>query len=451
MKIVRCSHCGMTNRSGSNFCNRCGAALQEGKQPVDSAPTEQGNQIEEENLHNPNPQDTFADTPAKNEPRATVDDQPLRNEIDHNIDRAYTTSEDSSDTEQYDDHSARLVTGIQGLLDPIRIASDQNAETLDEQRLFTAPPLAVSANRLRRIRTLVTEDPTLIEEPTQIRALQQIRLRLPWLIVLLLAAVGLPVLLLFTAPVGTPRQWPGVTEAHATIDALPNDAIVWMFWAYDPATAGEMDLVALPLATHLIERNVQTHLVSLLPTGLATADRLWRSAQAEALASNRFGSSTGGIDHLQGAYLPGGAPALALLATSPSTALIGHTSRAANLLPFVVNRRPALSIVLAAEVEDVQHWLELVQPDTQIPVVAFTSAGAAPLLQPYLASGQLRGLVSGFDGAMAYQEQRGRRFTRAEDLRFTQQLIAQNWGHFALLIILILGNLSALWGGGQNG
>ena len=103
------------------------------------------------------------------------------------------------------------------------------------------------------------------------------------------------------------------------------------------------------------------------------------------------------------------------------------------------------------DAEDVQQWLEMVQTETQLPVIAFTGAGADPIVRPYLASGQLAGLVSGFDGAAAYQQLRDRRFGRLPSTRYTAQLIAQNWGHIALILLLLLGNLRALWLGGKRG
>jgi hypothetical protein len=78
--------------------------------------------------------------------------------------------------------------------------------------------------------------------------------------------------------------------------------------------------------------------------------------------------------------------------------------------------------------------------------VAFTSAAADPILRPYLESRQLAGLVSGFDGARAYQELSGVPLTPANSERLSRQLSGQTWGQAAFLLALILGNLAALFG-----
>ncbi len=476
MSVIRCSHCGTTNRAGSNFCNRCGTDLRdqgEGQLPsqADAMPEEASTLAPDPSQRNDSStteaHDTRGEAVPEREPdptwgrRTRLDDRYLT-ESDRpwysaqGEEENVTTGGSAVDTDAFaadaqGERPRRLVSGLQGLLEPIRISSNLGGAELAEQSRLTLPLLTVPTAQLRQIRALVAEDPILLEHRLATAGAPQVRLRLPWLIILLTMAVGLPILLFFTAPVGQAEQWPGVAEAYAAIDALPAESSVWILWAYDPTTAGEMDLVALALATHLIERQAQANVISLLPTGLASARRLWRAAATDLVVTEGVGVLNGRTSFIEAAYLPGGAPALALLAAAPQEALLGHTDRAASWLALTADQRPALTIVLAAYPEDVQQWLELVQTERPLPVLAFTGAGADPVLRPYLASGQLQGLVSGFDGAAAYQQLLDRRFARLPSTRYTEQLIAQNWGHFALLLILILGNLRALWLGGERG
>lgn len=436
MSIIRCPHCGTTNRSGSNFCNRCGVDLREGSEnpPLGDAPAAPDGRA-------------TAQPPFSPEPTPLADDQ-----ADLWVDDA--TSADGADGEWPDEadpppgveRPRRLVSGVQGLLEPMRLTRGGDAEELASPAPLFTPLPATQADRLRRVRDLVAQDPVLADGLLPAQPALPLRLRVPWLIVLLVAAVALPLLLLFTAPVGTPQPWPGVAEAYATLDQVQPDAPIWILWAYDPATAGEMDLLALPMVSHLLERQGRPVLISLLPNGLATAQRLFTQALAELPAQSTPVGGLLGVDrYLEGGYLPGGAAALTLLAQFPATALIGHTDRTAFMLGPLVTQRPALAIVVAAQAEDVQQWLEQVQPLAPSPVVAFTSAAADPLLRPYLASGQLHGLVSGFDGAATYQQLRTRAVPGIWEGRWLQQLIAQNWGHAALLLILLLGNLRGLF------
>ena len=445
MSTIRCPHCGTANRVGSNFCNRCGVDLRDSN-PESGAPDEFDQ--------------TPATTPSQNQPAGSERPfLPDRQDDDFAWDESSTEQPFLDEGILLDegpiagsDRPPRLVSGLQGLLEPVRLTRIGSEEPVG---MPPQPPDALTltqSDRLRRVRDLVTQDPSLVDDLPGIAPTLPLRLRLPWLIVLLLLAVALPLLLLFTAPVGKPQQWPGVAEAYAAIDAVPPDAPIWILWAYDPATAGELDLVALPMAVHLLERQGRPVIVSLLPNGLASAQRLFAQALDELATARPARNQSLGVDsYLEGAYLPGGAAALTLLAQSPQSALIGHTDRTAFLLGPLVTQRPALAIVVAAQAEDVQQWLEQVQPLAPAPVVAFTGAGADPILRPYLDSGQLQGLVSGFDGAATYQQLLARPLNYTWDGRWLQQLVAQNWGHVALLLILLLGNLRGLlWGGAHE-
>lgn len=455
MNIIRCAHCGTTNRAGSNFCNRCGTALRDPEEeaagttePMVPDANRETNEIDAGSQSDSSQSTSENSATTKQGPSAL----PVRStQAQETAGRqqeqgAYSPMDGSSEQEP-----ERLVDGIQGLLEPTRIASELGERESAQPHASLLSDLTIPLPQLRRIRTIIAEDPTLVEHQFINPASTQTRLRYPWLITLILLALGIPLLLNVSGPVGEARQWPGVTDTYSKIDELATDDVVWIFWAYDPATSGEMDLVALPLADHLLERKAQVVVLSLLPTGLAVAQRLWENAAETIVVERGLGANQGRTIFVAGAYLPGGAPALSLLAASPVDALWGYTDRTTHWLSLVNLYDPALAVVVAAHPEDVQHWLELVQTETQLPTVAFTGAGADPILRPYLASGQLAGLVSGFDGAAAYQQLRDRRFGRLPSQRYRMQLIAQNWGHAVLLLLLLFGNLRAIWLGGNRG
>ena len=328
------------------------------------------------------------------------------------------------------------MVGVQGLLEPVQIASELS-ENSEPAAPAVATPLTLQAEQLRRIRALLSDDPVLLDPLPIAPPGTAVRWHLPWLLLLSSVALVLPILLNFLGPVGTPQQWPGVAEAHATIAQLSSDATVLVIWAYDAATAGEVELVALPLASHLLERRIR--LVQRAAEGLR-ADTTFQFVVDREL-------------YINAGYLPGGAAALTFVAQAPGRALVRHAPLAPLVAPLdtMTGNQPALTIVVAAQAESVQDWLEQGQPVQQRPTLAFTSAGADLLLRPYLASGQLSGLVSGFDGAASYQQLRTVHLAAGEEAWFQRQLVLQNWGHLALLLVLLLGNLAAWSRGGARG
>ena len=205
-----------------------------------------------------------------------------------------------------------------------------------------------------------------------------------------------------------------------------------------------MDLLALPLVAQLFDRQSQPIVVSLLPNGLATARRLFARTTDDMLEDPLLQTQAEHARYIEGGFLPGGAAALPLLGQNLRAGLLESTTGATPALTSALAQRPALAVIVAAQAEDVQQWLELVQPLDQIPVVAFTSASADVPLRPYLDSGQLRGLVSGFDGAYAYQQLLTHPLPRGEEAVYRLQLVFQNWGHLTFLLLIVLGNLAAL-------
>ncbi len=470
MNVLRCSHCGTTNRAGSNFCNRCGTDLRGDETEEEAAPsiasaTDPATDVgqgampgatdEAESPYDPSINLwNSAEFPARDqrvEPPLPPPDNPA-DEWTDDEDETPSTGPAAATTPR------RLITGVQGLLDPLRIASEltEQAETQTIPSIM-AEPVALQAEQLRRMRALLTQDPVLLDMPLAPHGQSAVRLHVPWLMLLFSLLVGIPILLDLKTPIGTPQQWPGVAEAHAVINALPADAAVLIVWAYDPATAAELDLVVLPLVSHLLERQTQPVIVSQLPGGLAVAQRLFDRAASGLQSTSSFRLTPGREPYVEAGYLPGGAALLSLVAQDPAVALLRHApdvsaaDGVALPLPNAAVIRPALTIVVAAQAEAVQQWLEQGQPVQYSPVLAFTSAGADPMLRPYFVSGQLSGLVSGFDGAIAYQQLRAIPLAVAEEALLDRHVVLQNWGHFGLLLLLLLGNLAALGKGRRHG
>jgi hypothetical protein len=100
-----------------------------------------------------------------------------------------------------------------------------------------------------------------------------------------------------------------------------------------------------------------------------------------------------------------------------------------------------LALVISARFEPVQRWLEQVQPLNQVPTLAITSAAAGPVVRPYLDSGQLAGMVSGYNGGIGYRQLLPRPLTRSELSPLWRQIRGHNGALIVLLIVIVIGNL----------
>lgn len=493
MPIILCPHCGTANRVGSNFCNRCGADLR-GEElryaPDEARPTrvEQAARRAAERLNPPPepPAQPPAESPAEPsaEPPASLPDPaegaplPAQEEGDASLpptvpffDLGLTSPSDPAASQPWlrpawEDESAepaeaaapppapdadeagpapsqpgapaRLVAAVQGLLAPLSISAGA------AERPQTPPPprLELNADQAREMRRLLADEPVLAARPLPTPPLRPRSLRIPWLFWLVGLAAALPVFLLVGSPPSpAPVPLPGVQEAYAAVQALPPSALVVAYWAYDPATAGEMDLVVLPALHHLLDQRARLAAVSLLPGGPATARRL--VARALRLPDELQATQPVATFLVQNDFWPGGAASLSLLRQAAGGGLASLDSSSA--APPILQRSPDLALLFASSAEDVQHWLEVVQPlYPTLPVVAFTSAAADPVVRPYRQSGQLAGLVTGYDGAAAYEELRSPGAATEAALALRRHAVAQGWSQAALLLILAAGSLAGL-------
>jgi len=429
MDSVRCPHCGTSNRSGSNFCNRCGTDLR--AEPVEPAADIPAAGVPPSVDAGRQP----AESPGAAAPRmapATVDpDQPWLEPGFIGADDIPFAPDEEDDFADLDAMpplpapAARLVSGVQGLLEPIRVAAIPHEE-VGQTSSLPHPGTTLNNEQMRRVRALLADEPVLASVPAHPQP-RRPALWLPWVFLILGLAVMLPLWAGWDSPTSSPRLWNGVDTAYRTIERLPAGAHIQVFWAYDPATAGEMDLLSTAVTRHLLQRTVTFDAVALLPNAPATAQRV-----VDHLLDQRLPDLAGVIaqDVLTVRFLPGGA----------------------TILPLLGQRTADLAVVIAARAEDVQYWLEQVASVNHAPVVAVTAAAADPALRPYLDSGQIVGLVSGFDGAYHYAELMAVTPDPSYVQSMRQQVAGQNYGIAAILAIIALGNFAALlFGRRQDG
>lgn len=462
MATVICPHCGVNNRSGSNFCNNCGTALgesdlrppeseakrasdlsQPAKPTTGSTPAEpEVAETHEADTPPPTQHSSDPDECTQNVPHTV--EQPEREPTERKqTERALPPVTPQETSTQKEDPPAETFTrsavarGIPGLLEPQTIVG----QTIEEVPRTATTDSSVEDVDLRRIRTLMTSDPRPNDERGTSDKIASPALRIPWVFALFGLALAIPIFFRFSGPAGAVYELPGVANAFAVIDQMETPGVL-LLWAYDPATAGELDLAVEPVLRHLEAKENNILLTSTLPFGPATARSVLNNIAGESP------QSTESNVEIPVGYLPGGAAVLPLLAQAREMAISPDQMQPPSAL---LKRDLDLVLVVSAQAEEVQYWLEQGQTLNQIKTIAVTSAGADPYLRPYLDSGQLSGLVSGFDGGISYQRLLNRAASTESsaatdtllESQFRQQ-VYQNWGHFAILALIMLGNFSML-------
>jgi len=221
--------------------------------------------------------------------------------------------------------------------------------------------------------------------------------------ILILLAVITPILapgFSVIIPVLFPTE---VVNTLGTVRALPTEKPVLVAAHFEAGLAGELDWAAQPVLKHLVTRGVPLALTSTNVVGFAILQEMVTQAIGgdPAYAKDKKVMDLG--------YLPGGAIGMGALVNDP----LGTLPFTTDLQP--VREHPSLGslnslsdfgalIILTDNPEFARTWVEQVDGgEADLPLLAVVSAQAAPLLQPYFASGQINGYVAGMSGALYYE------------------------------------------------
>lgn len=186
------------------------------------------------------------------------------------------------------------------------------------------------------------------------------------------------------------------------IDLLAERAPVLMIFDYEPALAGEMEAAAAPFVDRVLGlRHPRVTILSTSPTGAALAERFMAVTQSRH-------NYRGGEDYVNLGYLPGGSAGILSFAENPRAAmpLPGWDSSAAQGMSRFSDYKAV--ILLTDQAETARAWVEQTgAARAGLPLLVVSSAQAAPMIQPYLLSGQVNGLVSGLHGGAAFESSSG--------------------------------------------
>ncbi len=250
------------------------------------------------------------------------------------------------------------------------------------------------------------------------QAIPQDHVRIPQRLVRLVIALILIAVLLFplltsggslVPPAITPPA--NVVQFHTALDALPDGGNILLAVDYDPGFAGEMRFAASSVLERLIEKNESLVLVSTVPAGPVIAQNLIAQTlldRPDLAAKYSLSSSVVNLG-----YLPGGAASLQEFASAPRQAAqfgfkAGVDASSPWLQPALQNIQDvsqfSMVMVLTDSLDSGRAWIEQVQPVLKTtPLTMVVSAQAAPLIQPYVDSGQVKAMISGISGGTAFE------------------------------------------------
>src|SRR5258706_504047 len=203
--------------------------------------------------------------------------------------------------------------------------------------------------------------------------------------------------------VTSPQMAEDIKNMSATIQSIPESAPVLVVIDYEPALTGELEAAAGPLLDQLVvARKPNLTFISNSPNGSALAERLMTNTKInQALSAGGLWYQLGS-QYFNIGYLPGG-----------SAGVQGFVAQPKVVMPAVdVNLFSdfAAVIVISDHAESGLVWIEQLQLMKQAnptlatqPLLVVASAQAGSLLQPYVSSKQVNGMITGLSDAARYE------------------------------------------------
>lgn len=228
-----------------------------------------------------------------------------------------------------------------------------------------------------------------IREPETHKAAWMIRLAFGVLLITILS------LSLFIG--GTAELPSGLFHAHnqaiiTWADELPEEASLLLVFDYQAGYSDELSLVAKPVLSMISTSNPEVSILSSAASGVLLSQRLLNEVDQE-----------GNLSITDLGYFPVGAYGAYGTANRP------HSNWRIAYLPKPEKDLPTDNfegiLILSDNYEGVRTWVEqlgALSPDT--PIYLLVTAQAGPMSMPYLASGQVTGMVSGISEAAGLEK-----------------------------------------------
>jgi len=208
-----------------------------------------------------------------------------------------------------------------------------------------------------------------------------------------------------------PSEFGGALRAAQSI---PEGVPVLVVFDYEAARVGEIEAAAVPMFDQMILlRHPRLTFISTNETGAILAERFISSGP---LAGYTYQS---GVQYLNLGYLPGGQMGIRAFAENPSATAQYTVPQSSNLIdlnPTLAWTLPPLEgvtslsqfaawVLMTDDADSARVWIEQTKSVRgTVPFVVVSSAQAAPMIQPYYASQQISGLVSGLYGGALFEQ-----------------------------------------------
>ncbi len=258
--------------------------------------------------------------------------------------------------------------------------------------------------------------------------------------VLMALAVIIPLALRMNLPIPI-DQGPSM-DLYNMIDALPEGSRVLLSFDYDPSTMPELQPMAIALVQQLMTKDIKIVSMALWPMGVSLGNEAL-IAVSDSLGREEY------VDWVNLGYKTGGGVLIVRLGSDIKSVFpVDYDGNSIDDMPVMqgVNKLGDLDMIisLSAGEPGIETWVMMAGDRYNLPVGGGCTAVSAPQLYPFLATGQLIGLLGGLKGAGDYETMVRVGVENPPPGIAIAGMAAQSVAHLVIMLFIIIGNIAYL-------
>ena len=250
--------------------------------------------------------------------------------------------------------------------------------------------------------------------------------------------IGTVVIIPLFFPLGLPIRATKTTQkVYDTIEALPHGSKVLISCEYGPSTKPEIHPMTLAVMRHLFKNNHKVYVTCLWPDGQFLAEEA-----LDQVGGEEYGLKYG-EDYVLLGFRPGNeAVVKGIVSNLRKLYTIDSRGTKVTEIPMMdgIHRFEDFDFLFSASAgyPGTIEWVQYAVDPTDVPMATGTTSIQVNDVMPYVASGQLNGILAGMPGAAEYEALIG-----VPGIG-TSGMDAQSVAHLVIVLFIVLGNIGYL-------
>lgn len=249
-------------------------------------------------------------------------------------------------------------------------------------------------------------------------------------------AIIIPLFLSFPVKVVVSPQ---VKAVYDYVQNLPPGSLVMISFDYDPPSAPELQPMAETMLKHFFMKDLKVIILGLWPQGPVQAQIALEKVMQDPRIKVK--NLTYGVDYVNLGYTAGNEFVIIRMGTDIQAAFpVDYNGKKISELPLMQHVKNFDNIAfvynISAGYPGTYEWVIFGVDRYRFKLGAGNTAVQAPLVSPYVQTGQLVGLLGGMRGAAEYEEA-SQYYGKA-----TGFMRSQTFSHAVVIVFIIIGNLA---------